>query len=86
MLKIISLLTLTLFVNSVNADNHHHDADWVAPLIGGIVIGGMLVLPFIRLIGIFGKILVDHIMQSNNCLGDCNQGRLPCNCRGEKHE
>ena len=32
MLKIISLLTLTLFVNSVNADNHHHDADWVAPL------------------------------------------------------
>ena len=42
MLKIISLLTLTLFVSSVNADNHHHHgADWVAPLIGGIVIGGI---------------------------------------------
>ena len=56
------------------------------PALGVGIVIGVLVLPFIRLIEIFGKILVDHIMQSNNCLGDCNQGRLPCNCRGEKHE
>ncbi len=48
----------------------------------GIIIG-LLIMPFLTLIDIAGKILINAIRASNSCTGDCRQGRLPCNCKKE---
>lgn len=45
----------------------------------GIVVG-VLIMPFLTLIDIAGKILVNAIRATNSCTGDCKQGRLQCNC------
>lgn len=45
----------------------------------GIVIG-VLVMPFLTLVNIIFKILVNAFVATKSCGGDCRQGRDKCNC------
>lgn len=46
----------------------------------GIVIG-LIVWPFITLIDIVGKLIVNAIKATKSCGGDCRQGRDKCECK-----
>jgi len=48
----------------------------------GIIVG-VLIMPFLTLIQASVKIIVNAIIATNNCTGDCRQGRLPCNCKNK---
>lgn len=47
----------------------------------GIIIG-LLMIPCLTAIDIAGTIVVNAIRATNTCKGDCQQGRVPCNCKG----
>lgn len=51
----------------------------------GIIIG-LSVWPFMASVNILVKIIIDAISLTNNCTGDCRQGRDPCNCNPGKWE
>ena len=46
----------------------------------GIIIG-LSVWPFITLIDVMGKLIINAIRATNSCGGDCKQGRDNCNCK-----
>lgn len=46
----------------------------------GIVIG-LIVWPFITLMDIVGKLIVNAIKATKSCGGDCRQGRDKCECK-----
>lgn len=48
----------------------------------GIIIG-IMIMPFLTLVQAAVKIIVNAIVATNTCTGDCRQGRLPCNCKNK---
>jgi hypothetical protein len=49
----------------------------------GIIVG-ILIMPFLTLIQASVKIILNAILTTNTCSGDCRQGRYRCNCKGDK--
>ncbi len=47
----------------------------------GIIVG-ILIMPFLTLIQASVKIIINAVVATNNCTGDCRQGRL-CNCKNK---